>query len=111
VRLLVQKVLEGAGWRTLAAPDGRQGLDLYAEHRDAIDLVLLDLTTPQLSGREVVTRLRELTPDLPILIMSGYPAEEISQGLPSGHACGFIQKPFAPAELLAAVATTREEKA
>jgi CheY-like chemotaxis protein len=72
IRNVNERLLRAIGYRTLSAVDGLDGLDLYRRHAEEIDLVLLDLTMPNLSGAEVFRQLREWNPDLPIIIYTGY---------------------------------------
>ncbi len=92
--------LARAGWRGLIAADGDEALRLFDEHRDEIDLVLLDLTLPGLSGGEVWRALRARSPDVKVLFSSGLstkalPTEAVDAG------CAFLPKPYKPSALLA----------
>jgi DNA-binding response OmpR family regulator len=80
----------------LEAHDGRAALDLYRERAHEIDLVLLDLTMPRLSGDDALREMRVINPGVVVLLMSGYGAQ-----LPAPIASEpFIQKPFRRADLL-----------
>ena len=71
IGLEVRKVLlERAGYRVLTALDGQSGIDLFL--REPVDAVVLDFAMPGLSGGEVALRMREVKPDVPILMLSAY---------------------------------------
>ena len=89
-----QKILRFMGYQVLAARDGEEAIEVYRDHREKIDLVILDLIMPKIEGGKVFDRLREISPEVKILIASGYSLEgQASQMLERG-ANGFIQKPF-----------------
>jgi DNA-binding NarL/FixJ family response regulator len=72
--------------------------------RTAIDLVILDLTMPRLSGREVLQELRQINPDVRVVLASGYFAEPTTESSQEGvH--GFIQKPYREQDLARTVRT------
>ncbi len=102
---VASRILERAGASTLKAEGGRRGLELIREQRNALSCVLLDLTMPDVSGEEVLAGLRETSPSMPVLLMSGYSAGGVNTALTSAPHTGFIQKPFTPEELVRAVAT------
>jgi len=94
-------LLETAGHRVDSAEDGEKGLALGSE--PGIEMVLLDLMLPRLSGIEVCRRLRELRPGLPILILTARGAEDDKvSGLGAG-ADDYVTKPFGTRELLARI--------
>jgi CheY-like chemotaxis protein len=71
VGLKVRKiVLERAGYRVLTAPDGPSGLAIFAEH--PIEAVVLDYSMPGMHGGDVARRMREIKPEVPILLLSAY---------------------------------------
>jgi PAS domain S-box-containing protein len=101
VRSMVGKVLCKHGASVLLAADGRQALEVYRQQQDQIDLILLDLTMPGLSGEEILLQLQQLKARQKIIIMSGYGEEETMQRCAELGVVGFISKPF---ELQAVVA-------
>lgn len=103
VRTLVREILEARSYRVLEAVDGRDAERQVATHRGPLAMVLTDVVMPRKSGADLARSLRETHPGLPILYMSGYTRRDIyRRGLiPEG--APYIQKPFPPAELLAAV--------
>ena len=99
IRHLCQTILEHNGYRVMTAEDGVKAVDLYEKNNAAISLVLLDLSLPQLSGREVFAKIRELNSDAKIIICSAYIGASGNDLIDSG-ACAVIAKPFRPDELI-----------
>jgi PAS domain S-box-containing protein len=103
VREAVTDILELEGLEALAAPNGAAGIELYRERQAEIDLVLLDLSMPGLSGEETFQRLREINPDVRVVLSSGYTQTEATQRFAEHGWVGFIQKPYDVQTLMAAV--------
>jgi CheY-like chemotaxis protein/two-component sensor histidine kinase len=104
VQRLAQTVLAQEGYRVLTATDGRQAVETYRNRSTPIDLVLMDLNMPVLSGLEAAEELRRIDPAVHIVLTSGAPPE----ALPARF--GFLSKPYRPAELLAALAAALGRK-
>jgi PAS domain S-box-containing protein len=100
VRALTSRVLTQLGYEVLAAEDGTEALALAAAHHGPIALLLTDMVMPRMGGGELVRRMRELLPELPVLLMSGYSEELVAAEHPDHP---FLAKPFTPAELAEAV--------
>jgi PAS domain S-box-containing protein len=98
------RLLERLGYTPLACADRQQALDLFRNANEQIRSILLDWTMPGLSGVEVIRGLRAIRADVPIVVMSGYSAHEISLPLETPDLNGFIQKPFRIHELREAIA-------
>lgn len=94
VRGLAKRVLTQHGYRVLEAADGAIALRLAAGHVGEIDLVLSDVEMPNLGGRGMVEELKELSPDMRVLFMSGYPKEEIFPEPARARRTPYLQKPF-----------------
>jgi len=94
VRSLARKVLSQRGFRVLEASDGAIALRIAASHVGEIDLVLTDVAMPNLGGRGMVEELRELSPALRVLFMSGYAREEVFTDKSSDSRTPYLQKPF-----------------
>jgi PAS domain S-box-containing protein len=75
VQKLVVNVLKGAGYRVLAATDGKEAIALFEREKDRIALVLVDMVMPGMSGRELERRARVLKPGLRVLYTTGYAAD------------------------------------
>ena len=103
IRGLVRRTLEGAGLVVIEAENGRQALDIFALGGEPPRLVLTDVIMPELNGRELSDALADMHPNLPILFMSGYTGDEVLARSLLPDTAPFIQKPFAPDELLSRV--------
>ncbi|TCZ56292.1 response regulator [Roseicella aquatilis] len=94
--------LEDAGFRVLTAADGQAALELAAAGAE-FDLLLTDLRMPRLDGRELIARLRAERPDLPVVVMTGYPPDG-PDALHEGRApLRLLTKPIEIAPLVAAL--------
>jgi CheY-like chemotaxis protein len=103
VRSLAARALRNFGYTIIEASDGRQALEVFQRQESDIALVVTDVAMPDMGGRELATRLNELAPELPVLFMSGYTGEEVTERgmLPAG--VPFQSKPFAPDALASRV--------
>ena len=103
VRSMTRRMLVRNGYRVVEAENGHEALDLYARTEPPVDLILTDVVMPEMGGVEMVSRLREGSDNVPVLMMSGYLGEGAlsSEGL--GDATLFLQKPFTQNTLLGCV--------
>jgi two-component system, cell cycle sensor histidine kinase and response regulator CckA len=102
VRALIARVLHDAGSQVLEAATGAEARRLAVEHEGRLDAAVLDVVLPDSRGDGLLHELRDLRPELEIVLMSGYPAGALD---PRGGApFDLLNKPFTPAELRAAVA-------
>ena len=100
IREIGRAVLESAGYEVLEAADGQEAIELFRRQPEGIDLVVLDLTMPKLSGQETFRALEEINPRVRILFSSGYSAENL---LGTEGAVGMLPKPYRPQLLLETV--------
>ena len=94
VREIASDMLNALGLSTLTAADGSQGIELFTANREAIDLVILDIEMPVLSGEKAFARLREIDPDVKILVASGYSKEYLEKNHFKAKIEHFMAKPF-----------------
>lgn len=94
VRSLAKRVLTQRGYRVLEAADGAIALRIAAGHVGEIDLVLTDVDMPNLGGRGMMEELKELSPDMRVLFISGHPKEEVFQDRAQARKTPYLQKPF-----------------
>ncbi len=87
LRAAVSKMLRRKGFAVFEAMDGRAGVDLFQAHAGEIDVVLLDLTLPGMTGREVLEGLRRLRSDVKVVITSAY-SQEVAQKALGGQEPG-----------------------
>jgi PAS domain S-box-containing protein len=108
VRQLATATLQGHGYTVIEAGNGQEAVDTYSREGDRIDLVLLDLTMPVLSGHETFRHLLRLNPRVKVVFASGYAVEHLSE-LETERMAGFIKKPYRPAGLLATLGEVLED--
>ncbi|MFP4353954.1 MAG: PAS domain-containing protein [Phycisphaerae bacterium] len=94
VLAVTRRMLESMGFEVILASDGKQALDLFGQHHQQVVCVLLDLTMPNLDGKEAFRQLRQMDPHVPVVMASGYNEQEVSQRFLGKGLAGFIQKPF-----------------
>ena len=87
-------MLEKLGYAILTARSGKDALEIYKKNKDKIELVILDLIMPDMGGGETFDRLREVNPDIKILLSSGYSMDGQAAEILERGCNGFIQKPF-----------------
>jgi PAS domain S-box-containing protein len=104
VQQTVRAVLERGGFTVLMAGSGDRALSVVRERGRELDLVLLDLVMPGMDGVETLDRLRELRPDLPVAICSGYDDSQVAPRFAGRKVQGFVKKPFTAQRILAAAA-------
>ncbi|HET6420253.1 MAG TPA: ATP-binding protein [Geobacteraceae bacterium] len=92
--------LEQFGYRVVTAIDGELALEKFACQKDKIDIVILDVVLPGISGKEVHDRINEMRPGTKVLFTSGYTPDVIERKGLSVEKCHFIEKPRSPLELL-----------
>ena len=102
VRQLAATVLRTHGYQVIEAGTPAEAIEIETKYRDSIDLLVTDVLMPGMRGNELVKRLGELRPELPVLYMSGYSDHTFlsSGALEGAH---FLQKPFNAAQLVTAV--------
>jgi two-component system, cell cycle sensor histidine kinase and response regulator CckA len=100
IREIGRLVLQQAGFRVLTAEDGVEAVDVFRREYAQIDLVVLDVTMPRMSGRDAFRHLVEFDPGVKVLFSTGYSAEDIAE---LDGAVGLLGKPYRPHELLTAV--------
>ncbi len=103
IRMTARRMLESLGYTVLLAPDGREGVRLFAEKKESIDLIILDMIMPHMGGREAFEQLKKIDPGIPLIIASGFAKEEDVEWLKEQGLSGFLQKPFRSAELASTV--------
>lgn len=95
VRLFVDAALAREGYTVLEAGDGAEAVEVYRIRQEEIDLVLLDLGMPQMSGYEALAEMQVLDPDVRVAVITGLTPDE--DRLPGIR--GILTKPFGPAEV------------
>lgn len=104
LRDIGQELLEELGYRVFLAENGEQALEIYAEEKENISLVILDMVMPRKGGKETLVQLIKSYPEVRVLISSGFHQEGTVDELLKLGAKGFLQKPYLMQELGIAVA-------
>jgi CheY-like chemotaxis protein len=89
-----RKLLEFLGYRVYDTGSGQEAIAVYMEKRSKIDLVILDMIMPGISGGDTYNRLKEINPDIRVLLSSGYSINGEAQTIMDRGCNGFLQKPF-----------------
>ncbi len=101
IRRSARRVLERLGYRVLLATDGREGLEVFQQHAGEIDLAVLDVVMPGMTGPALLRELRRFRPDLKVLFMSGYVPRGSGPIVDSAEP--FLRKPWSIHQLAATV--------
>ncbi|MFC1533277.1 PAS domain S-box protein [Thermodesulfobacteriota bacterium] len=88
------QMLEMLGYNVIKAWSGTDALDLFIKNRDRVDIVLLDMIMPDMGGGETYDRIKEINPDVKVLLSSGYNIDGKATEILERGCNGFIQKPF-----------------
>jgi CheY-like chemotaxis protein len=97
---LLIEVLSKAGYQTLTAMDGEEAIDLYNQHKEEIDIVVLDLGLPKVTGFDVMRNLKEQNPGVSIIITTGYLQPELKPELLQAGVKDCIYKPYSIDDLV-----------
>lgn len=103
VRELARDILEAYNYRVFLAIHGNEGIRIFNEHKNEIDLVILDMIMPEKGGKQVFRELRDMKPDVKVLISSGYGQDEYFHEMFDAGIQGFLQKPFLHGDLVSKV--------
>ena len=89
-----KQMLDKMGYAVLLAGSGKEAIEVYKDNQDTIDLVILDMIMPEMSGGETFERLKEINPGLKVLLSSGYSIDGRASEIMERGCDGFMQKPF-----------------
>jgi two-component system CheB/CheR fusion protein len=103
VRSLAAAALQRYGYQVLTAPNGEAALELVRERGANLALVILDLMMPLKGGEEALISIKEIRPDLPVILSSGYDEMHVAKQIDPSSLAGFVQKPYVIKSLLEAV--------
>ena len=90
----IQDVLKRLGYKVLSALSGKEAIQVYKENKEKIDMVILDMIMPEIGGRDTYYKLKEINPDVKVLLASGYSLNNHVAKILEQGCGGFIQKPF-----------------
>jgi CheY-like chemotaxis protein len=92
-------MLETLGYQVFISINGQEAIEVVARHGSAIDLVILDLIMPGMDGGQTFDRIRNLQPEIPVILSSGYSLNGQASDIINRGCDGFIQKPFTLSKL------------
>ncbi len=98
VKNFIKRILLKNGYEALTASDGQEAIELYHREWEKIDLVILDMIMPKLSGKDVLILMKEINPSVKVMLTSGYLLSDLEDLQLSK--CQFLHKPFTENDLL-----------
>ena len=101
LRKALHRVLSRAGYDVLLASDGQEAVQLFSEHEERIDLVILDMNMPRMNGVEACRAIKGLAPEAKVLLASGENRSEVLAHFTQQAPHGVLQKPFELREFVA----------
>ena len=110
LRELAQETLEALGYRVVLASNGTEAVELFKTNSDQIDLVILDVVMPGLSGPDAYSEMSAIRPNLGVVFATGYTAESASLTSMVGKGATVLQKPFSAKSLSRAIRSVLESK-
>ena len=100
VRFVTARGLRNAGYIVQEAASGPEALSILADSKENFDLLITDVTMPQMTGLELAEQISHAYPELRILCMSGYAEEIFREKASLGQDMNFIAKPFTSKQLI-----------
>ena len=98
-----KEMLEKMDYKVFATRNGEEAVEIFKENKDIIDLVILDMIMPNMGGGETYDRMKEINPDVKVLLSSGYSVNGEATSILERGCSGFIQKPFSMKDLLSKI--------
>ena len=96
---VAEELFEQLGYKVLTARSGKEAIEIYEKNKKKIDIVLLDMIMPDMTGGDTYDKLKEISPDIKTLLASGYSINGQATEIMDRGCNGFIQKPFKMKEL------------
>ena len=107
---IAEEMFEQLGYKVLIARSGKEAIEIYEKNKERIDIVLLDMIMPDMSGSNTYDRMKEIDPDIKVLLSSGYSINGQATEIMDRGCNGFIQKPFKMKELSQKLREILDEK-
>ena len=89
-----REICKALGYKVMTAGSGKEALEIYAEKKDEINLVVLDMIMPEMNGLETFIKLKKQNPDIKVLLSTGYAIDEKAQEMLRQGCKGYILKPY-----------------
>jgi two-component system, cell cycle sensor histidine kinase and response regulator CckA len=96
---VAEELFEQLGYKVLTARSGKEAIEIYEKNKEQIDIVLLDMIMPDMSGSDTYDRMKRFDPNIKVLLSSGYSINGQATEIMDRGCNGFIQKPFKMKEL------------
>jgi CheY-like chemotaxis protein len=103
IRKMSKNMLKHIGFSTLAARDGIEAVEMFRKHQDSIRIVICDLTMPHMNGWETIDALRNLSSDIPVILVSGYDEAHAMHRCNQDNSVMFLHKPYSISDLRGAL--------
>ena len=107
---ITKELLESLGYKVIATRSGQEAIKIYKESKDVIDLLILDMIMPGMSGGEAFGLLKGINPDVKVLLSSGYSLNGHAMSILDMGCRDFIQKPFNLKDISLKVRSVLEKK-
>jgi len=106
IRDMANRMLEMMGCKVCMAEDGLKAVEYYRDHWQDIDVVILDMIMPNMSGVECLHEMRKINPGVKAILTTGYSQESLADKIEQDQIQGFLQKPFRMKDFSEIVAST-----
>lgn len=110
VRLLLQRSLENCGYKVLSTAHSIDAIELMKKHQNEVAVVVTDLILPEIGGSQLASKLREISPKIRVIFISGYSDEAVQPTGITTAADAFLQKPFTPNHLAETIRTVLQPR-
>jgi two-component system, cell cycle sensor histidine kinase and response regulator CckA len=100
IRIVFRDAMFDEGVMVIGIATGEDGVQFYRDHHDEINLVVLDLSLPGISGEETFKRLKVIDPGVRVVVSSGFPNEDVTRKFDGTGVIGYLQKPYDYATLV-----------
>ena len=110
VRRLAREILTSRGYTVIEAKDGEDAVRRFMDHKEEIDLLLLDVVMPRMNGKEAYEAIKKANPGVRVLFTSGYTGDVVLDKGVHDESINFISKPLSPDELLRKVRETLDKR-
>lgn len=94
IRQTMRMMLEHMDFTVFSGRDGAHGIEVYHQYQDEISVVILDMMMPGMRGDEVFSKLQSISPEVKVIVSSGYPEQKFESQFKNKGLAGFLQKPF-----------------
>ena len=105
-----QEILKALGYKTMIARGGKEAVEIYKNNKEKINMVIMDMIIPGMSGKEFYDNLKRIDPEIKVLLSSGYSISGQAAEILERGCNGFIQKPFKMRELSVKIREILDEK-